>query len=113
MIVCWYSLLTFYSTKFIRYLANKSIGAALLGALVVLFNNGEVWEMLSCSAHQSQKLTRVMWTPPLRESFAMPFLVLEFLAVLVTLKWVHLFFVRLVTTIGQRTHPTATALLSL
>lgn len=36
-----------------------------------------------------QQCTRVMWTPPLRESFSYPFLVFQLLAVTLTIKYVH------------------------
>ncbi len=48
-------------------------------------HNSEVWMyffyFIQC--------TRVMWTPPLRESFSYPFLVFQLLAVTVTIKYVN------------------------
>lgn len=54
------------------YLAGKSLWGGLITVTFVFFNHGEC--------------TRVMWTPPLRESYAMPFLILELFLVTHMLK---------------------------
>ncbi|XP_055354796.1 probable C-mannosyltransferase DPY19L1 [Paramacrobiotus metropolitanus] len=54
------------------WLLSENIGGGVITLLCFLFNHGEA--------------TRVMWTPPLRESFGYPFFVMEMLAVAYLLK---------------------------
>lgn len=71
------------------YLSGSILGG-LIGTLSYLYNHGEC--------------TRVMWTPPLRESFSYPFLVFQLLAVTLTIKspkadWRHLSLVAITTSL--------------
>ncbi|KAL9967638.1 hypothetical protein ACROYT_G025913 [Oculina patagonica] len=71
------------------YLSGSILGG-MIGTLSYLYNHGEC--------------TRVMWTPPLRESFSYPFLVFQLLAVTVTIKspkadWRHLTLVAITTSL--------------
>lgn len=71
------------------YLSGSILGG-LIGTLSYFYNHGES--------------TRVMWTPPLRESFSYPFLVFQLLAVTLTIKssradWRHLLLVAITTSL--------------
>lgn len=71
------------------YLSGSILGG-LIGTLSYFYNHGES--------------TRVMWTPPLRESFSYPFLVFQLLAVTLTIKstkadWRHLSLVAITTSL--------------
>ncbi|KAJ7375496.1 hypothetical protein OS493_002270 [Desmophyllum pertusum] len=71
------------------YLSGSILGG-MIGTLSYFYNHGES--------------TRVMWTPPLRESFSYPFLVFQLLAVTLTIKspkadWRHLSLVAITTSL--------------
>ncbi|PFX26958.1 putative C-mannosyltransferase DPY19L1 [Stylophora pistillata] len=72
------------------FFLSGSILGGLIGTLSYLYNHGEC--------------TRVMWTPPLRESFSYPFLVFQLLAVTLTIKspkvdWRHMSLVAITTSL--------------
>lgn len=82
LMISMFFLLCFY--------LSGSIFGGLIGTLSYFYNHGEC--------------TRVMWTPPLRESFSYPFLVFQLLAVTLTIKssnagWRHLSLVALTTSL--------------
>ncbi|KAK2562156.1 putative C-mannosyltransferase DPY19L1 [Acropora cervicornis] len=78
LMISMFFLLCFY--------LSGSIFGGLIGTLSYFYNHGEALAF---------ECTRVMWTPPLRESFSYPFLVFQLLAVTLTIKssnagWRHL-----------------------
>ena len=71
------------------YTYSDSILGAIFGTLQFFYNHSEVSSFLhNISFHVSIKATRVQWTPPLRESFAFPFLILQLFMLSIVLRWV-------------------------
>ncbi|XP_067367930.1 dpy-19-like 1, like isoform X2 [Channa argus] len=59
------------------YVSGSRLGG-IVTTMCLFFNHGEI-NAVTFPSHIDSQSTRVMWTPPLRESFAYPFLVLQML----------------------------------